>query len=56
MVAEKRRDRSICKELTHQAAEEHITELVTNLKLKEVWNESFEKYVYNLKREDNSIW
>ena len=51
MVAEKRRDRPICKELTHQAA----TELVTNLKLKEVWNESFEKYVYNLKREDNSI-
>jgi hypothetical protein len=41
----------------NQTAEEYITEHATKLnpKLQEMRNESFEKYVSNLKREDKSI-
>jgi hypothetical protein len=57
LVAEKRRARSICQR-THTPDSRRICNWTSNKlksKLQEMRNESFEKYVSNLKREDNYL-
>ena len=58
LVAEKRKSRSIWQR-THTPDSRRICNRTSNKlksKLQEMRNESFEKYVSNLKREDNCIW
>jgi hypothetical protein len=53
-VAEKRKDRSTWQR-THTPDSRRTFNQTSN-KLQEMRNESFKKYVSNLKMEDNSIW
>jgi len=58
LVAEKRRARSIWQRTYAPDKRRKYNRTSSKLKSKlpEMWNESFEKYVSNFKRQDNSIW